>query len=108
VSVSLITSGTTQNQIIESAEVGGGVNQRLMEHFYLDLGGGYHTIQYVTSGSTGSTREDNYITFDARLNFTFLRRGTLAVFYHYSDNSSSDSQFTFTSNQAGFQLEFRY
>ena len=97
-----------ENQVTESIDTVGGLNQRLLGRFYLDLTGGYHTIRYVTSGTSTSDRTDDYYTFGTRLSCPFLKRGTIAVFYQYSDNSSTAPGFTFTSNQVGFEVGYRF
>jgi hypothetical protein len=102
------TALTVTNSITESTEVVGDLNQRLFEKLYLDLSGGYHNIKYIASGTTDTSRTDNYYTFDVRLSCPFLKRGTVAVFYQYSDNSSTASGFTFTSSQVGFEVGYRF
>ena len=108
VAVSLLTASSSQNQITETTSVAGDLNQRLLEKFYLDLGGGYHTVKYVTSGGAATDRKDNFYAFNVRLSCALLKRGTAAVFYQISDNSSSEPGFTFTSRQLGFELGYQY
>jgi hypothetical protein len=98
-----------QNQITETFEVVGGVNQRLIKILYLNLSGGYHHVEYVASTGAGTGRIDDYYTFDARLTTTFWKdRGSAALFYQYSDNSSTEPGFTYNSNQVGFELGYRW
>jgi hypothetical protein len=98
-----------QSQVTESTDVMGNLNQRLFGKFYLDLAGGYHNVKYVAASSAaGTQRTDDYYTFSARLSCPFLKRGTAAVFYQYSDNSSTTPGFTFTSNQVGFEVGYRF
>jgi hypothetical protein len=97
-----------QNQVTEGTEVMGDLNQRLLKRLYLDLSGGYHTVKYVGAGASGTGRRDDYYTFDARLSCPFLKRGTAAVFYQYSNDSSTTPGFTFSSSQVGFELGYRF
>jgi hypothetical protein len=99
-----------QNQVTEGTEVMGGLNQRLLKRLYLDLSGGYNTLKYVASdsSSSGAGRRDDYYTFDVRLSCPFLKRGTAAVFYQYSDDSSTAPGFTFSSSQVGFEVGYRF
>jgi len=97
-----------QNQVTESTDIVGGLNQRLLGKLYLDLAGGYHTIRYVAASGSATARTDDYYTFSTRLSCPFLKRGTVAVFYQYSDNSSTAPGFTFSSNQVGFEIGYRF
>lgn len=97
-----------ENQVTESTDIVGDLNQRLLGKFYLDLAGGYHTIRYVAAGGSATARTDDYYTFSTRLSCPFLKRGTVAVFYQHSDNSSTAPGFTFSSNQIGFEIGYRF
>jgi hypothetical protein len=104
-----------QNQTSESTGIMGDLNQRLLGRLFLDLSGGYSTSKYLASRSGISTsRNDNVYSFNARLSYPFLKRGSVSVFYGYSDNSSSQSGFTsgsgfgYTSNQVGFEIGYSY
>ena len=98
-----------QNQVTESVGVNGDVNQRLLGRLFLDLGGGYQNIKYVSSASgLPSDRTDDYYYFNTRLSTAFLKRGTVALFYQISSDSSSAAGFGFTSHQVGFEVGFAY
>ena len=98
-----------QNEVTESTTVNGDLNQRLLKRLNLDLQGGYQNVKYIdsTSGVTAN-RTDNYYFLNTRLNCSFLKRGTIAVFFRVSDNSSSQSGFGFSSHQYGFEIGYRY
>ncbi len=98
-----------QNQVTESVGVNGDVNQRLLGRLFLDLGGGYQNIKYVSSASgLPSHRTDDYYYLNTRLSTAFLKRGTVAIFYQISNDSSSAAGFGFTSHQVGFEIGFAY
>jgi hypothetical protein len=100
---------TLQNQITESTSINADLNQRLLGRLYLDLNAGYQNIKYVNSGNgTPSNRTDDYYYFSPRLRTTFLKRGTVAVFYQISSDSSTQAGYSFSSHQVGFEIGFAY
>jgi hypothetical protein len=100
-----------QNQATENTSFSGNLNQRLLQFFYLDLNGGYQITKYTSSTSSAPVnpnREDDYYFLNTQLSCTFLKRGTVAVFYQLGDNSSSNSGFGFVTHQIGFQIGYSY
>lgn len=98
-----------QNQVTESVDLNGDLNQRLLGRLYLDISGGYQRIKYVDSEISGSSsRKDNYYFFNTRLSTSFLKRGTVAIFYQINDDASSMPGFGFLSHQCGFEVGFTY
>ncbi len=97
------------NQITETVEFSGAIRQRFFAKLFLDLTGGYRTSAYKTT-VVGVTvhREDDYAFFNARLTCPFLQHGTVSIFYDWSDNSSTEPGFGFSSNQAGLELGYRF
>jgi len=108
VGVSLLSASGSQNQVTESTDIRGSLNQRLLKQLHLDLGGGFHKVAYVSSGAHSASREDEFFSFYVRLSCLFLKRGTAAVFYQVTDNSSTQPGFTFSSSQVGFEVGYRY
>ncbi|HZT21338.1 MAG TPA: hypothetical protein VFB55_00355 [Verrucomicrobiae bacterium] len=123
-----VSTSYFQNQTTENTSLAGDLNQRLLGRLYLDLSGGYTHTKYVSSATVGQIgfgtgrSEDSYF-FGARLTCPFLKRGTAAVFYQYSDNSSAQSGFvsvyqvgsvssasaySYSSHQVGFEISWRY
>jgi len=98
------------NQVNDTISVTANLHQRLLKNFFLDLNGGYSKISYLeTTAGFSLNREDNYTFFGARLSTAFLRqRGTAAVFFQNSDNTSTGSGFTLSSTQVGFELGYRF
>ena len=108
-----VSTSYFQNQVVESTGITGDLNQRLLGKLYLDLSGGYGTSKYISSIGSSSValstgRTDNYYSFNARLTRPLLKQGTVSMFYQYSDNSSSQSGFAYTSNQVGIEIGYRY
>ncbi len=105
----VVAVSSLQNQISESIGVDGDLNQRLLGRLHLDLSGGYQNIKYVNSGvNAAPNRTDDYYFINTRLSTSFLKRGTVAIFYQISSDSSTAAGFGFTSHQVGFEIGFAY
>lgn len=86
-----------------------GFDQRLLQHFHLSGSVGRSKNEYIAAASTVVTaREDRTTSSSLRLSTSFLRRGTIAIVYLHTHNSSSASGYTFTSDQTGLELGYRY
>jgi uncharacterized protein (PEP-CTERM system associated) len=103
-----VWTNSVQSQVTETTSVTADLNQRLLGRLYLDLQGGYNTVNYVASSGTTTGRTDDYYTFNARLKLQFLKRATATIFYQYSDNSSTLAAYTFSSNQTGIELGYQF
>ena len=67
-----------------------------------------HQIRQFGQSTRAANRTDDYYYFNTRFSTAFLKRGTVAVFYQLSNDSSSQSGFSFTSHQVGFEIGFAY
>ena len=112
---STVSPAAYQNQTTETDQIMGDLNQRLLGRLNLELSGGYSTTKYNAADSVVSTsRNDDVYSFNARMSCAVLKRGTVSVFYTFSENSSNQSGFTsgsgfgYTSNQVGFEIGYRY
>jgi hypothetical protein len=104
-----ISASYFQNQVEESTTVNAALLQLLLKKLYLDLAGGYVRTSYLeTISGFGLNRRDDGTYFNARLSMQFLRRATAAVFYQRTDNTSTDTIFTLSSEQYGFELGYRF
>jgi len=84
-------------------------DQRLLEHFHLSGSTGRSKVDYISAASSLVTsRADRTTTSSLRLSTSFLRRGTIAVVYLHSHNSSSLPGYTFTSDQTGLEVGYRF
>ncbi len=97
-----------QNQITESTAFGIRLNQRLLKRLHLDLGGEYHDITYSAAGGGSAGRKDEIYSFSVRLSCAFLKRANVAVFYQISDNSSSQSGYTYSATQIGIEVGYQF
>ncbi len=97
-----------QNQIVESTAVSLGLQQQLLKKLQLSLSYSYTTSDYSSPGFAGGSREDVGNSYQAALNFGFLKHGSIGAFYQYSQNSSTTSDFSFSSHQVGMTLTWAY
>ncbi len=108
-----VSASYFENLVAQTYNVNLSLSQRLLGRLYLGLTGGYNQSKYKPSGvpipgNTSNGRTDNYTFFSVSLNTLILKRGTASVFYSTSHNSSNTSGFTYSSDQVGFQLAWRY
>jgi hypothetical protein len=97
------------NQVTEITTITVNLHQRLLKKLSLDLSGGYvqSSYRFTIFGFT-LAREDEGTYFNARLSAAVLKRATAAIFFQTSDNSSTASDFAFSSTQVGFELGYRF
>jgi len=105
-----VSASYFENLVTENTGVNVGLTQRLFKKVYLGLTGGYARASYV--GTAGSAvfagRVDDYYSFGATLSTVFLKRGSIALFYQYTDNSSSQVGYAFSSDQVGLELGYKF
>ncbi len=98
-----------QNQIIDTKGFAADIRQRLFKKLFLDVSGGYSTVSYVGTATGVNTLSGYDFSFiNTRLTAPFLKHGSASVFYYWSDNSSSQPGFGYTSRQVGFELGYRF
>jgi uncharacterized protein (PEP-CTERM system associated) len=97
------------NQVTETTSISASLRQRILKRLFLDLSGGYAQNSFhETAFGFNLARQDDLTFFNVRLSTTFLKRGTAAVFYQTSEDTSTDSNFDFSSTQVGFELGYRF
>jgi len=104
VSASYFTNQVTQN-------TGWGVNldQRLLQVLHLSAGVHRSTSHYVASAAgVLAGREDVSNSYLLRLGTSFLRRGTIGIVYQRIRNSSNSATYSFTSNETGLEIGYRF
>lgn len=105
----IVSPSYFQNQITETLGFTGGIRQRLLGKLYLDVTGGFSSASYqATTTGLPVNRRDDRSTINVRLSCAFMQRGTAVVFYDWSDNSSNEGGFSYTSNQVGLELGYRF
>jgi hypothetical protein len=104
-----VSSSLFQNQIMESTALGIGLQQRFLGKLELALGFGYTISDYkVTTANLATARSDSGTSFSAALSFPFLTRCGFAAFYEFSQNTSSQGGFGYSSDQVGMTLSWAY
>ena len=97
------------NQFTQTDEWHVQLQQRILGKVDLDLGFARHSNSYVSIDVAASpARKDDYNSFNVRVSLSFLRRGTLALSYQWSENSSDREEFGFASNQFGIEIGYGY
>jgi len=95
--------------ITEVLSVNATLRQRLFEKLYLELGGGYYSTTYKqTIFGINLSREDDSTFFNARLSMQVLKRGTIAIFYRHTENSSNSQAYNISSDQGGVELGYKF
>lgn len=98
-----------ENQTTESTQVSAGIRQRLIGVLDLSLDGGYRTYSYASTEVTDAVvREDDGFFFTARVSRPVLKRGSIAVMYSHSENSSSSGGYDYTSDQVALEFGYRF
>lgn len=87
-----------------------GLDQRLLQRFTFNASAGRTNSRYIPSNRNVivTSREDLSHLYTVRLSTTFLRRGTVGVVYQHTRNSSDVAVYSFTSNQIGLEIGYRY
>jgi hypothetical protein len=104
-----VSASYFQHQVTETTGFSASVQQRLLQQLYLSLSGGYGTSDYVTTqAGTDVNRSDTYVSFSASLSMSFLKRASASIFYSVSDNTSRESNFSYSNTQIGAELGYRF
>jgi len=104
-----VSTSPFEDEDTESTSLTGSLNQRLLKKLYLNVSGGYSWVTYVASSTAlAVNRRDQGYTVGVNLSWTFLERGTAALTYQNSENSSTLPGYAFRSDQYGFTLGYRY
>lgn len=96
------------NQVIEGTTVSLGLAQRVLSVLQLSLSYTHTISDYIGSTTGTAQREDTGNSYQASLSMAFLKHGSIGTFYQYSQNSSNQKEFSFSSHQAGVTLTWAY
>ena len=105
----VIGNSYESDQFIETSKVGVGLHQRFFGRAFLDVAPAYNFARYKsTTAGHALAREDDFFTVYAGLSIVLFKKLNAAVFYQFSDNSSTVNGFGFDSQQTGLRLDYRY
>ena len=86
-----------------------GVQQRLLQRFFLGVNAGYENSDYFsTIGTTGAGRKDDYFFVQPSIAARVTRFWTVGAYYLHRSNSSSFDAFSFHDNQVGLRTSFTF
>jgi hypothetical protein len=97
----------SQNYVVTNLSAG--IQQRMLQRFYLGLNAGYENSEYFsTVTDSGTTRSDDYFFVQPSIAVRVTRFWTLGAYYLHRANTSSLDDFSFHDNQVGLRgtLEF--
>lgn len=97
----------SQDYVVTNLSVG--VQQRLLQRFFLGVNAGYENSDYFsTVSNSGSTRGDDYFFVQPSIAVRVTRFWTVGAYYLHRANNSSLDAFSFHDNQVGLRstLEF--
>ncbi len=120
-----VNASIYQDEVVKNTEVGATFRQRFLKHFTFEASGGYSSTPYVGFATAGEflnnrpgaapvttiveqNRSDENRFVRVSLSSTFRQRGTVSIFYSFSDISSSLTPFTLTTTQVGFEIGWHY
>ena len=86
-----------------------GVQQRLLDRFYLGVNAGYENSDYFsTIANAGSTRQDDYFFVQPSIAVRVTRFWSVGAYYLHRANSSSFDAFSFHDNQVGLRASLKF
>jgi hypothetical protein len=121
-----ISPSLYQDDVIVSTAITATLRQRLLQHLDFEVSGGYSTTPYVgfatvdeftnnhqigaptITSMVEQNRSDISRYLRVSLGTTIRKRGSVSVFYSYSDTTSSLSAFALAGSQIGFELGWQY
>lgn len=104
-----VSPAAFQSQVTTTTTVSLGLSQRFFKRFNFTMTGSYNESSYGTTvANVPVNRTDDYYSLNTRVTWAFWKRATASVFYQYSTDVSSQAQFAFSSDQAGFELGYRF
>ncbi len=97
------------NQVVATTTLSAGIRQRFLGKYNADLTTGYTKSDYSGSAQgINSNGTDNYGYVRISVGRDFLKRGHGSVFYSFSKNNATRDGLSYSSDQVGLQLSYRY
>jgi hypothetical protein len=103
-----ISASYFDNQITRNIQWSAGVEQRLLQRYYLSGTVTEGRTAYISTNNEIAGRDDKFESFQAQLSTRVLRRGSIGLTYDVSENFSSVTGFTFKSHQIGCIIGYRF
>ena len=87
-----------------------GLQQRLFGKVHVSLGFGYNKVDYQSTETAGlnTSRSDESTSFTTGVSVPFLEHCSFATYFQYSQNTSSQSGFSYDSSQVGVSLSWSH
>lgn len=105
----MLNSAVLAAQNFAVTNVSVGVQQRLMNRFYLGVNGGFEISDYFsTIGSTADTRDDHYFFVQPSIGVKVTRFWNVGAYYLRRENNSSFDAFSFHDNQVGVRSSIEF
>ncbi len=83
--------------------------QRVWQRFYLSASTGQGRVAYLpTTNRPFVPRDDRYDTVSFRVSTPIWARGSVALYYQRSHNTSTQTLFEFTTHLYGFEFSYRF
>lgn len=104
-----VSASYFSNQASKSRSIGLNFSQRLLGKLY--IAGGFtrgETTYIATAFAFITGRKDENTTFNARIGFPVVQRGSVAIFVQRSRNRSNTGLFDYTSDQFGGEIGYRF
>ena len=97
------------DQVTHGNQLSINLEQRLLGHLFLSTGYSHASTKYTSTLVDNLVdRSDRVNSFHARLTTQLLQRLNVSVVYQTNRNNSNDALYSFSSNQYGLELGFRY
>jgi len=97
------------NETSESTSVSVSLGQQISNKLLLSLSGSYGHVDYTSSlPGLAPISSYDYWTFNTRLSYPIVTRGSIAAVYQFSKNDSTDQSLSFTLNQVSLELTYSF
>jgi hypothetical protein len=104
-----VSASYYQNQVSESTSVNGGISQTFLKRFNFNVNSAYNWTTYVAAANGASANSGvDYWSLNAQLSTSVFKRGTISIFYNYSENITTQPGLGYNSTQVGFNLGYAF
>ena len=104
-----LNSAVLAGQDYSVTNISVGLQQRMLQRFFLGLNAGYENSDYFsTVGTAGATRNDDYFFVQPSIAVSVTRFWTVGAYYLHRVNSSTFDAFDFHDNQVGVRATVEF